>query len=150
MAIRTTLNLDVKTSELLDHCAHKLGISRSNLVIILSRRLMAQSNKRSISAHATRYQRRNPKEQWKTVHIRLMDTEYSFLVEMRCFYRFSVSFLICKELWDFVNIQNNIDNKKFIRHFVDKKIQYGHKIVVTNNISSIIWHLHWTNTPTKK
>ena len=46
--------------------------------------------------------------------------------------------------------KNNIDNKKFIRHFVDKKIQYGHKIVVINDISSIIWHVHWTNTPTKK
>ncbi len=147
MNIRTTLHLDIHTAELLDARSRSTGLTRSKLIISLMHNLMKNAKQLSTTKKVVRYQNRNFHVHWKTVHIRLEDNEYSFLIEMRCFYRFSVSALICMVLHNKINNQNNICNNIFFNNHLDKNPYRGHRILDINNDMSISWHIHWERTP---
>lgn len=146
MKIRTTLHLDTHTAALLDRHSKSAGMTRSKFVISLMNTLIKKAKQLSNVKKAVRYQNRNSNAQWKRVHIKIEDAEYSFLVEMRCFYRFSVSALIYLALHNTISDQNNISNNIFLCKDMDKNQYYSHRILDINNDMSILWQVHWRKT----
>jgi hypothetical protein len=147
MAIRTTLNLEAKVAQRLDEQAKARGLTRSQFVVFLAYRLMQKGKNLAAFLQVVRYQKRNPEAEWKSVHIKLEESDYVFLVEMRCFYKFSVSCLIVMALDDLLNKKNNMNDKNFLRNFKDRKLFNGHGMISENSGLSVCWRIFW-NIPT--
>lgn len=147
MAVRTTLHLNRRMAEVLDENAKKLGLSRSELVMMLAYRQMMRNKKRAAFLQVVRYQKRKPNTEWKSVHIAIKESDYVFLVEMRCFYKISVSCLINMALCELLYSKYCIYNNRFIKNFKDKNLYNGHGMMTENTKTSVCWRIYW-NLPT--
>lgn len=143
MAVHTTLHLDAKIAEMLDEQAAKHGISRSQMILMLIQKLMQQCEKLSTSSHSIRYQKKNSTTQWRRVHIKLDLKNYFFLIEMRCFYKFSASALISMALNDIIKNQNKINRIKVYDYLRDNYFDHGSKLLYNKENMSINWHIIW-------
>ncbi len=147
MKVRTTLHLGSETVQKLDTEALSRGMSRAQMVVFLTHRLMQRYRKLSSFMGAVRYQKRSDDAEWKRMHVALDQMNHSFLLEMRCFYRFSVSALIAMELDAVLNGQNltSISNKS---NGVIDNYNYNGRLMMVNKLkTSIRWKFFW-NIPT--
>lgn len=147
--VKTTLHLKRKAADALDKKAKEMGFSRSALIVMLAYRQMMKFKKRAAFLQVVRYQKRKPKTEWKTVHITVNESDYVFMLEMRCFYKISVSCLITMALNELLYSKYCIYNKKFIRHFRDNYFFNGHGMMVEKIETSISWRIYW-NLPTDR
>jgi len=96
----------------------------------------------------TKYQNRNQHVKWKNVHISLDVMNYSFMIEMRCLYRFSVSALIAMALHTYLDHQNKTTSSKKLPPPLDNYHFSGRLLVFKKIGMSISWKLYW-NLPKK-
>lgn len=147
MAVKTTLHLQRTIADALDAKAEEMGLSRSELVMLLAYNQMMKFEKHAALLQVVRYQARNAEGEWKTVHIAINESDYVFLVEMRCFYKMSVSYIINMALCELLYSKYCIINKKFIRHFRDKNYFNGHGMIADLKKASICWRIFWNLPP---
>ncbi|MCX7679178.1 MAG: ribbon-helix-helix domain-containing protein [Spirochaetes bacterium] len=150
MNIRTTIHLDSTTAKSLDNEAKKRGLTRSEFVIFLAHQLMPKYRKKAFENNSVKYQKQISAGVWENLHVTLDITNYCFLVEMRCFYKISVSYLIALALKDELDFQklkicgndNNkiLDNYRFTNRF----------IMYTKAKTYIKWQLYWHRLAKKK
>lgn len=147
----TTLHLSKNTIRVLNELARIKALSRTKVITFLIHRLMQQCKKYQFMPTRVRYQKRNPHAEWKKFHVKLLEKEYSFLVEMRCVYRYSASYLISEAIEEYLTNQNLINTNLFLRHLRDNNIYYGHAILGKKINSSICWRIFWNlpNNPKK-
>lgn len=148
MNVHTTLHLDSEMARSLDAEAKARGISRSEMVVFLAHRLMQRYRKMANFLGVVRYQKSNSERQWKRVHIELDPMKYCFMIEMRCFYKSSVSRLIAMELSMLQNGQNINNNNNVTRSVLDNLNFYGRLWIYKKLDMSISWRICW-NIPDK-
>lgn len=147
MEIKTTVNLDMETVKLLKREAKKLKISHSELIVRVSQMLMKRAGKLHRTKGAIRYQERNPDAGWKAVHVKFEQEEYSSLIDMRNFFKSSVSRLVAIAFRDYLISLIKLDKNEFINKFSDKKYYNGHEIKYNNHNTYILWEVYWLTSP---
>ena len=94
MKIETTVFLDDDTRRVLDAAARASGVTRSALTVSLMRRVMKEYGKRTRYGRTVQYQEKNPKGNRRCAHLSLAERDYECFVDMRKFFKRSVSLLI--------------------------------------------------------
>lgn len=143
MKVHTTLHLDKEIAQKLDEEAMSKGFTRSQMVLFLVHRLMQRYRKLSSFMGAVRYQKRHNEGEWKIVHVALDSMNHSFMLEMRCFYRFSVSLLIAMELNELTCGQTMMSIKNKFDKVADNYNFYGRLMMVNKIKSSVRWKFYW-------
>jgi hypothetical protein len=79
---------------MIDRAADETGKSRTALIALLMKRVMKDYGKLARAHQAVRYQGTLPKTSWRRWHITLCSRDYEQFLDMRKFFKLSVSFLV--------------------------------------------------------
>ncbi len=138
MKIETTLYVHRNILDLLNRGAAELGVSRTLIVKHLIQQMMS-IDRRAYSG--IKYQERDRKESWYRLHISLNEYEYEYCLDMRKFFKMSVSYILAwavliylgTMIKKFVNGNLGTDNYRFVNYLYVCKIYDD----------SICWQIYW-------
>jgi hypothetical protein len=92
--METTLNMRIDTLEAITRAAESRGLSRSQMIVFLIKRVMADVPDALPMGSMVRYQNRRRPEDWRVIHIKVSAYEYEYMLDLRKLLKLSVS-LIC-------------------------------------------------------
>ena len=126
---RTTINIHEDTLTLLSNLSVMLGTPR-DLVIKSAMHLLSKEMKhRDLPQRLVQYQESDVKENWRSLHIKLSFEQYAHFVDMRNFFKMSVSFLIALALQKYgqtlLKEKEISDKNLFEEYFITKKVHGG-------------------------
>ena len=138
MYIETTININSSVLARLVKATLVSGKSKSYIISCLMQRLSNDFEYLGKAWLRIRYQERGNRKEWKCTHIKLRQDEYELFIDLRKFYKFSVSFLITfaiiKYLDEIVSkIENSTDNYNYKNYILSRIIISG----------VICWVLYW-------
>jgi hypothetical protein len=139
--IETTINIHKSILELLNNGAAMTSRSRTFIVKLLMQRVMNDNQRMLKSYSRIKYQARDERESWRRVHLVLNEYEYEYYLDMRKFFKMSVSlilaFAVIRYLDDILN-ELLIGNKNADNYF------YRNYIFVQKTVDEIIcWQMYW-------
>ena len=103
MLIETTLHVHKNVMNKLDEGIVKTGVSRSSIIKLLIQRIMDDGQRMIKSYSRIKYQERDEKEKWNQLHIVLNEYEYEYYLDMRNFYKMSVSLILAYAVMRYLN-----------------------------------------------
>jgi hypothetical protein len=110
--IKTTINLNKKTLKTLEKASKKLNISETDIIKLLMQRIHEDTKKYLQFFSIVKYQKRDPENIWSCMHITLTPSEYENFIDMRKFFKKSVSniiaFAVLKYLKSIIKKHSNI------------------------------------------
>jgi hypothetical protein len=141
MIIQTTLYIHKSMLEMLNRGTAITGESRTAIIKHLMQRVMSDNNKMLESYYRIKYQARDEKENWHRLHITISEYEYEYYLDMRKFYKMSVSFILAYAIKRYLNaviyalldINKNTDNYRYRNYILIKKTLDG----------IICWQIYW-------
>jgi hypothetical protein len=141
MIIQTTLYIHKSILEMLNRGTETTGESRTAIIKHLMQRVMSDNNKMLESYSRIKYQARDEKENWHRLHITICEYEYEYYLDMRKFYKMSVSFILAYAIKRYLNavvyalldIDKNTDNYHYRNYILIKKTLDG----------IICWQIYW-------
>ena len=89
----TTINIHKEILKQLNYAAEKTGKSRSQIIMLICKKMMADEEKLEINRRV-RNQTRDNKENWHRLHIVVYGYEYEYLLDMKKMFKVSVSFIV--------------------------------------------------------
>ncbi len=118
MLIESTMHIHKSILEMLNRGAEITGKTRTSIIKLLMQRVMSENKKMLISHSRIKYQARDKKENWHQFHVAMNEYEYEYYLDMRKFYKMSVSFILAyaamryldEILNDLLNGDKNTDN----------------------------------------
>ena len=141
MLIESTLYVNKSIQEMLDTASEKIGRTRIYLIKLLMQRVM-KDNQRLLQSYArVKYQDRDRKENWHRFHIILNEYEYEYYLDMRKFFKMSVSLILAYAVINYLNDvmnelqkgNNNTDNYLYKNYFF-----------IRETINEVIcWKAYW-------
>lgn len=140
--IHTTVHLTQSLALLLDESAKKLNMKRSELMMLLMRRLLIHWKKMKRSFVTVQYQDNINQEEWKAVHVFLEGKDYEVATDMRKFFKWSVSALLAMAMRLYLNevLEAGKDN---LREYCDNYKMYGYESNGNMNKNNICWQIIW-------
>ena len=141
MLIETTLHINKEILEMLHKCAEKTGRSRVAIIKLLAQRMMRDNRKMLKANSRIRYQERDLKENWHRIHILLNEYEYEYFLDMRKFFKMSVSYILAYAVL------------KYHEELMDRNINsdnywFKNYIFITKEVGGIIlWQIYWGIPP---
>ena len=141
MLIESTMHMHKSTLEMLNRGAEITGRSRTFIIKLLMQRIMSENQKMLKSHSRIKYQPRDDKENWFRLHVVINEYEYEYYLDMRKFYKMSVSFILAyavrryldEILSKLLNGNKNTDN-----YF------YKNYIFIKRTIDGITcWQIYW-------
>ncbi len=126
---------------MLNRGAEITGRTMTFLIKLLIQRVMRGNRKLLKSNTRVKYQERDEKENWRRLHISFNEDEYEYCLDMRKFFKMSVSlilaFAVMRYLDDIINElidgSKNTDNYRFRNYMFINKIIDG----------IICWQIYW-------
>lgn len=123
MYIRTTVNVNIVILTKISRASILTGTTKNCIISSVLRRFSDDHEKFEKSWSRVRYQNRDSKENWRKLHIRLGPDEYEFIIDLRKFFKLSVSHCIAiaviKYLDDIINnIIHGGDNYRYKNYTV--------------------------------
>ncbi len=115
------------------------NISRSALIAALIQKFMDKSGGGERLGKQVCYQDRKTKGEWRTVHVYFREDMYEFCLDLRKFYKMSVSLILALSINEFLDDRLNTkpDNYRFRNYIIVKEV-----------IDTLIcWRLYWGYTP---
>jgi hypothetical protein len=136
----TTINMRADVLTRIAKAAHVRGISRSEMIVILAKRIMNDLPYPAPVGMMVQYQKRIQPPNWRKFHLRVREDEYEYLLDLRKLLKMSVSLLISraveKYLGDILK-WNDKDNYQFKNYLIVKEV-----------IDDVIcWKLLWGYPP---
>ncbi len=112
MPIESTLYVHKSILEKLERGVEISGRSRTFIIKQLMKRLMDDNQNMISPSSRIKYQERDVKANWRILHIVINEYEYEYYLDMRKFYKMSVSFLLAFAVIQYLNvvIQESLDN----------------------------------------
>ena len=135
--IETTININVGTLEMINRISGIYQISRSRVIKNLLKKVMDKDLNSFSFNKCIQYQVSDSKENWHKFHILLDTDEYEFFLDLRKFFKMSVSAIVSfavkkyyKEIHKFIKtdnyrFKNYIIIKETINNLVTWKICWG-------------------------
>ncbi len=126
---------------MLDRGVETTGRTRTFIIKVLMQRIMS-NNQHMIKSNARiKYQSRDNKDNWHRLHLVLNEYEYEYYLDMRKFYKMSVSFILAyaarryldEILNELLNGSKNTDN-----------YYYKNYIFIRKTMNKVIcWQIYW-------
>lgn len=138
--METTLNVHVGILKQITRAAESKGISRSDLIIILIKKVMDENWKTVNLGRMVKYQGKSGLENWHLFHLKLRDDDYEYFLDLRKLLKMSVSLILAyavEKYLELIMINNFADNYRFIHYVIVKEL--------VENI--ICWRFYWGCPP---
>ena len=145
MLIESTIYVNKSILDILNKGALITGRSRSCIIKILMQRVMRDNQKLIKSYSRIKYQKRDLKENWHRLHIVLNEYEYEYYLDMRKFFKMSVSFILAYAVMRYLDEIMNVLLKR-----IKSTDNYFCKnyVFIKRTINSVIcWQTYWGIPP---
>ena len=141
MIIESTIHVHKRILEMLNKSAETTGRTRTFIIKLLMQRVMSD-NKKMVKSHSRiRYQVRDVKENWHNLHICMNEYEYEYYLDMRKFYKMSVSFILAYAARRYLD---DIVNKLLDNSINTDNNSYRNYIFVNETMDGITcWKIYW-------
>ncbi len=138
MSIDTTIYINSILFRRLSEAEKISGQTKSQIVSSLLRRLADDHTAMLVSWSRVRYQKRDAEKNWRRFHLHLRQDEYEFFLDLRKFFKRSVSNLIAYALSRHLNelmrkIKESPDNYQYRNYILSQ--------IIIDNV--ICWILYW-------
>ena len=137
MLIDTTLHINKRILEMINEYAEKTNISMASVIKLLIQKVMHDNRSMIKTYSRVQYQERDLKENWYRIHIVLNEYEYEYYLDLRKFFKMSVSFILAYAVlryWDEL-IKQNVKTDKYC---------YKNYIFIKEIIDNVIlWKIYW-------
>jgi hypothetical protein len=122
--METTLNINAAVLAKITCSAKSAGISRSALILILMKRVMADISDTACMGSMVRYQEGGRSRDWRTFHLTLREDEYEFLLDLRKLMKMSVSRILAYAVKKYHRTTKRMftDNYRFINYTILREI----------------------------
>ncbi len=141
MTIETTLHIHQSILALLNRIVEVKGTNRTFIIKLLMQRMMRDNKKMLKSCSRIKYQERDVKENWHRIHFVMNEYEYEYYLDMRKFYKMSISFILAYAVKKYINeVMNELLNRgKNTDNYI-----YRNYILMTKSINeTICWQICW-------
>jgi hypothetical protein len=139
--METTLNMRIDILEAIFRAARDCDMTRSEMIVYLIKKVMADVPDALPLGAMVRYQERRRPEDWQVVHVRVSVYEYEYMVDLRKLLKMSVSLICAYAVEKYL--------KKLPRRCItDNYPFFMNYMVVKEIIKNIIsWRIIWGFTP---
>ena len=141
MIIETTIFIKQEILEKLSQTSEKTGRSKTSIILLLLKRAMNDSYRLAKSFSPVKYQERDPSQNWHRLHIRLKEYEYEYCLDMRKFYKMSVSLIVAYVVSKYLDetVDKLLNNGKTTDNYRTKNY-----LLIREDIdSTICWRIYW-------
>ncbi len=138
--MKTTINMHRETQVEITAAAKTLGISRTELIVMLLKRVMAHMSKPGRPGTLVSYQKRAGKGDWHRFHVRIREDDYEYFLDLRKLMKMSVSNILNYAVKKYLNKsfnKNSGDNYRFVNYVILRE--------VVQNV--ICWKFMWGYPP---
>jgi hypothetical protein len=124
--IKTTLNMNSKIEEKLIDASISLMKSKSEIIKLLLEKVKKDRKGYLKKFIRVKYQNRDPDANWMVFHINFTNSEYEHFLDMRKFFKSSLSRIIALAVEKYLHTieGNNCDNYDFSNYLFEVKIDY--------------------------
>jgi len=144
MIIETTINLDYEIAAKLDKAATITRKTRSDLFILLMKRVMKEHQLLLRNNRRVEYQKKLNEGNWTCLHVKLLIRDYEFCLDMRKFCKRSVSMLFAYAVSCFLEeilLEIAMCDDKLQTY---DNNQFLHYILLKETIDNVIcWRIYW-------
>jgi hypothetical protein len=141
MFIESTIYVHKNIQEVLEKGAETIGYTRTSIIKILLQRVMKDNHKLLKSYSRIKYQERDEKENWHRLHIVLNEYEYEYCLDMRNFYKMSVSLILAYAVRRYLD---EIVNELLYGNICTDNYLYKNYIFIKKTIDEVIcWQICW-------
>ncbi|MFC1668820.1 hypothetical protein ACFL20_00385 [Spirochaetota bacterium] len=140
MIIETTININIGILDMLNGMSEKCGISRTEMIVFLLKKVMNENTNRVSINNSVKYQEGSSNSAWHKFHIRLKDDEYEYFLDLRKLLKMSVSLILAYAVREYMDglISGEItDNYPFANYIIAKE--------VIGNV--VCWRFFWGIPP---
>ena len=141
MLIETTMHVNTAILEMLQIRAEMTGRTITSIVRLLMQRVMDDNQKMLGTSSRIRYQKRDEKENWQRLHIVLNEYEYEYYLDMRKFYKMSVSYILAYAVLRYLEelLEGNSSTDNYC---------YKNYILIRKTIDeTVTWQIYWGIPP---
>lgn len=141
--METTLNIHARILNQIARAAELKGLSRSEMIVILIKKVMDEKWKSLPVGRMVKYQDKGSPGDWHAFHLQLREDDYEYFLDLRKLLKMSVSLILAYAVDKYLQqlITGDItDNYRFIHYVVVKEL--------VENI--ICWRFYWGCPPTLK
>ncbi|MBP7738700.1 MAG: hypothetical protein KA369_22180 [Spirochaetes bacterium] len=138
--METTLNIHVDIFRLINSAAKARGISRSDLIVTLLKKVMDDIANPSRLGKLVQYQEKSMPCEWRTFHVSLREDDYEYFLDLRKLLKMSVSLILAYAVKKYLKriMNKNITDNYLFKNYVLAKM-------VIDNI--VCWKLIWGYPP---
>lgn len=140
--IHTTVNLGINGATRIEKSAEKLGVTRSRLVVLLLRKVLVHWKSLKRNMDSVKYQKNIDGEEWKAVHVFFEARDYEMFIDMRKFFKWSVSALVAMAISKYLD-EILIDGKEGIKRHFDNYLVTDYHCSGKLDKNNICWHIIW-------
>ncbi len=134
--METTLNINTDLLEAITRAAHRKGISRSEMIVLVLKKVMNEISGPVRYGKPVLYQEKSLPESWHTFHLQIREDDYEFLLDMRKLLKMSVSCILAYAV------------RKYLKTISTDKNRYNNYVIIKNTRNNIIfWTLIWGYPP---
>lgn len=140
MNIKTTLYVNAEFVNMIEKVAEVTGKTRSELIVLLMKRMMKDHGRLACAHQSVRYQSALPITCWRRLHVTVCSRDYEQCLDMRKFFKMSVSFLVAYA------VENHLDELIELIMNGGKKDNYQYDcyfIIQKSDDCSVCWKVVW-------
>jgi hypothetical protein len=138
--METTLNIHADILEIINRGAQSCCVSRSDMIMLLIKKVMDDVSNSVRFGRMVRYQERCRPDVWHTVHVQLRMDDYEYLLDLRRLLKMSVSLILVYAVRKYLN---GIMKKKDTDNY-----QYKNYVLIKEMFNdTICWRLIWGYPP---
>ena len=140
MSVITTINIEKRTFEKIEKAALEIGVTKSECIKMLIKMFRDKNELTDKFGIRIKYQKRDKDRNWHRFHIKLLDHEYEYLLDLRRFCKLSVANILDQAVDAFLSII--IKEKP-----MDKNV-FGNYIIMKELVDNIVnFRLYWGFPP---
>jgi hypothetical protein len=141
MLIETTIHIHKNILEVLNRGAARTGRTRTFIIKLLMQRVMRDNQKIIQTNSRIKYQARDAKESWQRLHVVMNEYEYEYYLDMRKFYKMSVSFILAFSVMRYID---EVMNELLNDNNITDNYCYQNYIFIKKIIDGVIcWQIYW-------
>jgi hypothetical protein len=123
--METTLNIHTDISKKITRAAQTRGISRSEMIAILIKKVMDDVSNPGRMGKMIQYQKRSRPDEWQTFHLYVREDDYEYFLDLRKLLKMSVSLILAyaveKYLFKLLK-KDSTDNNRYRNYVIIKDV----------------------------
>lgn len=132
MSVETTMYIHDTTMGLVNDACALIGIKKNAMIVLLLHYAMADMKHAIRTGCRVRYQERDRRDKWHTVHVRFREDEADYVKDLRNFLKLSDSFILAMAARAYINDMvrkskrdEKLDNYRFSNYLIIREVIDG-------------------------